>query len=99
MGYMPDFFGVYDRLKTWEYLYFYARCYGFGTKERGHKMCIRDRCYDVRADLIGEAYSADSYRRRLDAEGVECIMETVSYTHLQSRHRTHHRCPGQRGWR
>ena len=20
MGYMPDFFGVYDRLKTWEYL-------------------------------------------------------------------------------
>ena len=34
MGYMPDFFGVYDRLKTWEYLDFYARCYGFGYKER-----------------------------------------------------------------
>ena len=36
MGYMPDFFGVYDRLKAWEYLDFYARCYGFGHKERMH---------------------------------------------------------------
>lgn len=33
MGYMPDFFGVYDRLKSWEYLDFYARCYGFGYRE------------------------------------------------------------------
>ena len=32
MGYMPDFFGVYDRLKAWEYLDFYARCYGFGLE-------------------------------------------------------------------
>lgn len=34
MGYMPDFFGVYDRLKAWEYLDFYARCYGFGYRDR-----------------------------------------------------------------
>ena len=34
VGYMPDFFGVYDHLKSWEYLDFYARCYGFGQKER-----------------------------------------------------------------
>jgi len=27
MGYMPDFFGVYDRLTAGEYLAFYARCY------------------------------------------------------------------------
>ena len=32
-------------------------------------------CYDVRADLTGETDEAESYRRRLDAEGVECIME------------------------
>ena len=32
-------------------------------------------CYDVRAELTSQADSADSYRRRLDAEGVECIME------------------------
>ena len=34
VGYMPDFFGVYDNLKSWEYLDFYARCYGFGRDER-----------------------------------------------------------------
>ena len=34
VGYMPDFFGVYDRLKSWEYLDFYARCYGFPRAER-----------------------------------------------------------------
>jgi ABC-2 type transport system ATP-binding protein len=34
VGYMPDFFGVYDDLRTWEYLDFFARCYGLSTKER-----------------------------------------------------------------
>ena len=34
MGYMPDFFGVYDRLKSWEYLDFYARCYGTPYRDR-----------------------------------------------------------------
>lgn len=34
VGYMPDFFGVYDHLKSWEYLDFYARCYGFSHAER-----------------------------------------------------------------
>ena len=34
VGYMPDFFGVYDGLKAWEYLDFYARCYSLGFKER-----------------------------------------------------------------
>ena len=34
VGYMPDFFGVYDSLKCWEYLDFYARCYRIGAEER-----------------------------------------------------------------
>lgn len=34
VGYMPDFFGTYDNLKVWEYLDFYARCYGIPKKER-----------------------------------------------------------------
>ncbi len=27
IGYMPDFFGVYDEMKAWEYLDFFAACY------------------------------------------------------------------------
>jgi ABC-2 type transport system ATP-binding protein len=34
VGYMPDFFGVYDRLKTWEYLDFYARCHSLRERDR-----------------------------------------------------------------
>ena len=34
IGWMPDFFGVYDSLKSWEYLDFYARCHRLGAKER-----------------------------------------------------------------
>lgn len=34
IGYMPDFFGVYDQLKTDEYLHFYGGSYGIPWKER-----------------------------------------------------------------
>ena len=34
IGYMPDFFGVYDNLKVWEYLDFYARCHGLDRTMR-----------------------------------------------------------------
>lgn len=32
IGYMPDFFGVYDNLKVWEYLSFFGRLYGVESK-------------------------------------------------------------------
>jgi len=35
IGYMPDFYGVYDDLKVWEYLDFFARCYGVPANRRG----------------------------------------------------------------
>ena len=41
VGYMPDFFGVYDSLKCWEYLDFYARCYRIGAAERKRQPHIR----------------------------------------------------------
>lgn len=34
VGYMPDFFGVYDGLKVHEYLDFYGSCYGIEYKDR-----------------------------------------------------------------
>ena len=34
VGYMPDFFGVYDDLRVWEYLDFWARCHGLPAARR-----------------------------------------------------------------
>ncbi|MBQ3278693.1 MAG: ABC transporter ATP-binding protein [Clostridia bacterium] len=44
VGYMPDFFGVYDNLKCREYLDFYARCCRIGAKERAQ---MADRLLDL----------------------------------------------------
>ena len=44
IGYMPDFFGVYDSLKCWEYLDFYGRCYGVSSAER---KTMTDRLLDL----------------------------------------------------
>ncbi len=34
VGYMPDFFGVYDDMKVWEYIDFFARCYKLPATRR-----------------------------------------------------------------
>jgi ABC-2 type transport system ATP-binding protein len=34
LGFMPDVFGVYDDMKVWEYLDFFARCYGIDAPSR-----------------------------------------------------------------
>jgi ABC-2 type transport system ATP-binding protein len=34
LGFMPDVFGVYDDMKVWEYLDFFARCYGIPATGR-----------------------------------------------------------------
>jgi ABC-2 type transport system ATP-binding protein len=34
IGFMPDVFGVYDDMKVWEYLDFFARCYGLPAAAR-----------------------------------------------------------------
>jgi ABC-2 type transport system ATP-binding protein len=34
IGYMPDFFGVYEDMLVWEYLDFFARCYGLPEARR-----------------------------------------------------------------
>jgi ABC-2 type transport system ATP-binding protein len=34
VGFMPDFFGVYDNVKSWEYLDFFGRAYGVAPERR-----------------------------------------------------------------
>jgi ABC-2 type transport system ATP-binding protein len=34
LGYMPDYYGVYDGIRVWEYLDFFAASYDFRRKER-----------------------------------------------------------------
>ncbi len=54
MGYMPDFFGVYERIKVTEYLDFYASCYGVSGGKR--KSIIADLL-----ELTDLGYKADAY--------------------------------------
>lgn len=54
VGYMPDFFGVYDRLKTWEYLDFYARCHSLRERDRA-------RMIDQLLDLVNLQDRRDTY--------------------------------------
>ncbi|MBA2557038.1 MAG: ABC transporter ATP-binding protein [Chloroflexi bacterium] len=55
IGYMPDSFGVYDDMKVWEYLDFFARCYGLPAARRrlmvGDLLELVDLA-DKRADYV-----------------------------------------------
>lgn len=54
LGYMPDFFGVYDRLKVTEYLDFYGSCYKIPVTKR--KSIIADLL-----ELVDLSHKADAY--------------------------------------
>lgn len=54
IGYMPDFFGVYDNLKAIEYMEFYASVYGI-TGGRAKSMCLE------LMDLVNLSDKADFY--------------------------------------
>src|SRR5881409_687006 len=53
MGYMPDFFGVYDDMKVIEYLEFFAAAYRIKGSER------RKKCDQV-LDLVDLGYKRDA---------------------------------------
>lgn len=54
IGYMPDFFGVYDNLKAIEYMEFYASMYGLVGKE------VRNSCLEL-MELVNLRDKADAY--------------------------------------
>jgi ABC-2 type transport system ATP-binding protein len=54
IGYMPDFFGVYDQLKAVEYLDFYGASYGISQNERS-------KLIPQLLDLVNLTHKADAY--------------------------------------
>jgi ABC-2 type transport system ATP-binding protein len=58
LGFMPDVFGVYDDMKVWEYLDFFARCYGIPGARR--RQMIGDLL-----DLVDLADKRDTYVQAL----------------------------------
>jgi ABC-2 type transport system ATP-binding protein len=58
VGYMPDFFGVYDDLRAWEYLDFFARCHRLPPKERRTTV-------DALLELVGLADKREAFVQTL----------------------------------
>ncbi len=58
LGFMPDAFGVYDDMKVWEYLDFFARCYGIGP-------AARRRMIGDLLDLVDLGSKRDAYVQTL----------------------------------
>jgi ABC-2 type transport system ATP-binding protein len=54
IGYMPDFFGVYEDLVVWEYLDFFARCYDLPARQRRQVI-------DELLELVDLGEKRDSY--------------------------------------
>jgi ABC-2 type transport system ATP-binding protein len=63
LGFMPDVFGVYDDMKVWEYLDFFARCYGLPAA--GRRRMIGDLL-----ELVDLADKRDDYVQTL-SRGME----------------------------
>jgi len=58
MGYMPDFFGVYEDMLVWEYLDFFARCYEIPAERR-------QRVTDELLELVDLNGKRDAYVQTL----------------------------------
>src|SRR5437867_5181808 len=58
VGYMPDFFGVYDDMKVIEYLEFFAAAYRISGADR-RKVC------DEKLDLVDLDFKRDAYANTL----------------------------------
>ena len=72
LGFMPDVFGVYDDMKVWEYLDFFARCYGIPAEKR--RRMIGDLL-----DLVDLGDKRDSYLQGL-SRGMQqrlCLAHTL----------------------
>jgi len=72
IGYMPDSFGVYDDMRVWEYLDFFARCYSIPGPRR--KRLIADLL-----ELVALGHKRDDYVQSL-SRGMQqrlCLAHTL----------------------
>ena len=77
IGYMPDFFGVYEDMLVWEYLDFYGRCYGLSTERRR-------RVTDELLELVDLAQKREAYIETL-SRGMRqrlCLAHTLVHDPL-----------------
>ena len=58
IGYMPDFFGVYEDMLVWEYLDFFARCYDLPAQRR-------QKVTDELLELVDLGEKRDAYVQSL----------------------------------
>jgi len=58
IGYMPDFFGVYEDMLVWEYLDFFARCYNLPPQRR-------DQVINELLDLVDLSDKREAYVQSL----------------------------------
>lgn len=54
VGFMPDFFGVYDNMKSWEYIDFFAAAYGVPASRR-------PKLIDELLELVDLSHKRDAY--------------------------------------
>jgi ABC-2 type transport system ATP-binding protein len=74
IGYMPDFFGVYDDMKVWEYLDFFAACYDIPESKRGPLV-------DDLLNLVDLFHRRDDYVDKL-SRGMKqrlCLARTLAH--------------------
>ncbi|HET9345603.1 MAG TPA: ABC transporter ATP-binding protein [Candidatus Limnocylindrales bacterium] len=77
LGFMPDVFGVYDDMRVWEYLDFFARCYGIPGARR--RQMIGDLL-----DLVDLGDKRDAYVQSL-SRGMQqrlCLAHTLVHDPL-----------------
>ncbi|MFN2223035.1 MAG: ABC transporter ATP-binding protein, partial [Candidatus Promineifilaceae bacterium] len=74
VGYMPDFFGVYEDMKVWEYLDFFAACYRL-------PLASRDGLIDDLLSLVDLIHKRDAYVDSL-SRGMKqrlCLARTLAH--------------------
>jgi ABC-2 type transport system ATP-binding protein len=74
VGYMPDFFGVYDDMKVWEYLDFFAACYSIPR-------ATRQSMIDDLLTLVDLNHKSDAYVDSL-SRGMKqrlCLARTLAH--------------------